>query len=257
MLYPLQSSLLASIPEVKHGFFSRQGGVSKPPFDSLNLHDHSGDRRDHVYENRRRVADWFGTHNTGLAIAHQRHTNQVIACYNAFANDTASEADGLVTSRSYLILAVVTADCVPVLFVEKHKRLVATCHAGWRGTLSGILQNTVQTLIDQGGNLQHVCAAIGPAIQQESYQVGHEIFQSFINVDDYYRHFFYLRADKSYQFDLPGLVYHILQHCGVGAIDWLKIDTYQNPNLFFSCRRNSHQGIKFFGDMVSGIMLQD
>ena len=121
MLKPLQSELLNTIPGINHGFFTRQGGVSAPPFDSLNvLAKH--DIIDHVLENRRRIAAWFGVPAQHLFLAQQIHGNDIhhLAQGNTWTNEPPPKVDALMTSLQHHIVSVMTADCVPILMVDAH-----------------------------------------------------------------------------------------------------------------------------------------
>jgi YfiH family protein len=256
MLKPIQSELLNSFPGIKHAFFTRQGGVSQDPFDSLNFCIKRGDTPENVLENRRRAAAWFGVDELQLCIPHLIHEDAVVVVDQPFNRDKRPKADAAVTSHPEYIVGITMADCVPVLLVDPKKGVVAAVHAGWRGALKGIVERTIDSLEAQGGKRHHIYAAIGPAIQQESYEVGEEVYQAFANANTAYKTFFEPSNVGHYQFDLPGLVQYRLQKANVAEIDWLKIDTYTNPELFFSCRRNAHNGIKIFGDMMAGIMLK-
>lgn len=258
MLKPLQSELLNSIAGIKHGFFTRQGGVSLAPFDSLNVLA-KYDNLEHVLENRRRIAAWFGVSMEQLFLAHQVHGNdtQHLTYSNIWTHKSPPKADTIITSLPHHVVGVMTADCVPILMVDIHNHQAAAVHAGWRGVLMGVVENTLDTMEAQGSIRRNIYAAIGPSIQQSSYEVGSEVHQQFIDFNkDFAR--FLEQTDKRdhYLLDVPGVVYYRLQQAGIMNIDWLRVDTYTNPELFFSCRRNSHGGNKFFGDMMAGIMLQ-
>jgi hypothetical protein len=256
MVNPIQSTLLATLPGIQHGFFTRQGGVSPPPFDTLNFYAKYGDTPENVQENRRRAAAWFGRDVHALLIPQLTHGSDVALIEKPFTPDQCPKADALITQQPHQIIAITMADCVPILLADPQSQWIAAIHAGWRGALKGIIERTIQMLEQQGCERQHLFAAIGPAIQQESYEVGEDIMTAFIRCQPDFEPFFQRNPAGRYQFDLPGLINYRLQCAGVTKVDWLKLDTYSNPELFFSCRRNAHHGLKIFGDMMAGIMLQ-
>ena len=154
----------------------RFGGVSDPPYDSLNLGSHVDDRVEHVTENRRRVASAIGVAPERLVIVRQVHGNQVLA---ASISLEAREGDGLFTSSPDLALAVLVADCVPVLIVDESCAAFAVVHAGWRGLSSQILSNAVARFNDP----RSLHAFVGPSISFEGYQVGPEVAEKFADVE--------------------------------------------------------------------------
>jgi hypothetical protein len=154
----------------------RFGGVSDPPYDSLNLGSHVGDRVEHVAENRRRVASAIGVAPEQLVIVRQVHGNQVL---DASISLEAREADGLFTSSPDLALAVLVADCVPVLIVDESCAAFAVVHAGWRGLSSQVLSNAVARFNDP----RSLHAFVGPSISFEGYQVGPEVAEKFADVE--------------------------------------------------------------------------
>lgn len=257
MLDPLQSSLLSSVSSIRHAFFTRQGGVSPAPYDSLNFSVNKGDHPENVYKNRCRAADWFGVPEGNLFIPHLVHGDGTFIVDEPFDQLRRPRVDAVVSSTPHHIMGVMSADCVSVLFVEPDARIIAAAHAGWRGTLKGIIESTVTAIETKGGERKQILAAIGPAIQQCSYEVGVEVYNAFMQKDEKFKNFFIPANNVHYMFDLPGLVFFLLKRAGVKETDWLKMDTYTQPDLFFSCRRNAHQGIKIFGDMMAGIMLQE
>ncbi|MBW4079560.1 MAG: laccase domain-containing protein, partial [Acidobacteria bacterium] len=151
----------------------RFGGVSEGPYDSLNLGDHVGDDIEHVRENRRRVALAAGVDE--LVIVRQVHGRDVL---DAPEPGVACEGDGLFTSSDERALAVLVADCVPVLLVDEESRDFAVVHAGWRGLHAGILSRAVARF----NHPSSIFAFLGPAISRERYQVGPDVATNFTDV---------------------------------------------------------------------------
>jgi len=155
---------------------SREGGVSEAPYDSLNLGDHVGDDGARVVENRRRVAAAMGVDVDHLVIARQVHGRRVIDVDDW--RGEALEGDALITSREDLALAVLVADCVPILLVEPQGR-IAVAHAGWRGLASGV----VGAVVERFTQPRALRAVIGPHISPARYQVGPEVAEHFAAVE--------------------------------------------------------------------------
>jgi len=234
----LTSDLLSAVPGVSHGFFTRQGGVSTGVYESLNVGFGSDDIRDNVAENRARVAQALGARD--LQTVYQVHSARVVT-----AEATAEEADGLVTTGTGNAIGVLTADCVPVLIAAKDGSKIAAVHAGWKGATQGILAAAVTHF-----NGTKLIAAIGPAIAQDSYQVGQEVYEAAGKTD-------FFKTDAApgkYLFDLPGLVKAALFDAGVREIDLLHEDTYAQADRFFSYRRTTHQKQKDYGRQISAIV---
>ena len=207
---------------------TRAGGVSDPPYDSLNLGDHVGDDPARVRENRRRVADAAGVAEDALVIVHQVHGCGVVEVRHA--RDAASaSADALVTSSPDVALAILVADCVPVLLVDANHGRLAVAHAGWRGLVAGVLESALAPL----GPPEQVHAFIGPAIAGDRYQVGPEVAAHFTDVPGALRDD---RGDRSV-LDLTRVVEHRLRAAGVGG-EHVRACTERTDDdaLFFSDR---------------------
>lgn len=152
---------------------SRRGGVSPAPYDSLNLGDHVGDEPRHVEENRRRVARALGAER--LVTVRQVHGAEVLEARSATPE---SQADAIFERADGLALAVLVADCVPLLMVDDDTHDFCLVHAGWRGLRAGVIANAVARFSDPG----HVRAVLGPCISQDAYQVGPEVARHFSDV---------------------------------------------------------------------------
>lgn len=161
--------LVADNIPVKHGFTTRHGGVSKAPFDSLNLGLHRGDDPDCVAENRRRLADALGCDPKKLVLTHQTHSDIVRAVTSAdavgFDHRLYPESDAIITNEPGVALWVFTADCTPILLHDPVTGAVGAVHAGWRGTAAAIVSKTVEKMVSlYGCEAKNIRAAIGPNI---------------------------------------------------------------------------------------------
>lgn len=255
---PIESRLLSQCSSngIRHGFFTRQGGVSEGIYASLNVGIGSQDKPGNVLENRRRVAAWFGQPLERLATVHQVHSPDVIVMDDTF-DGTRPQADALVTSTPGLVLGVLAADCGPLLFADPQARVIGAAHAGWKGALYGVAENTIATMVALGAQVDRIVAALGPSIGPESYEVGPEYVARFMAEDEARYAPFFTPSQKPghCMFDLPGLTTQRLLDAGIQAEN-LKIDTYADKR-FFSYRRTTHAGEPDYGRQISAIAIME
>ncbi len=250
----LHSGLLAAVPGVKHAFFSRQGGVSKGLYESLNVGRGSGDNPGDVLENRRRVAAWFGQTPDALNTCYQIHSTTAVTAQEPWCGRL-PEGDAVVTGRPALICAVLTADCAPVLFVDPQTRIVGAAHAGWQGALNGVVEAAIVAMTDLGADRSRIVAAIGPCIAQPSYEVGLEYLERFEAKRPGSDRFFVKGASSEKRlFDLPAFVLDRLSEAGVARAEWIGRDTCAEEDMFFSNRRAFRQGEPDYGRLISAII---
>jgi YfiH family protein len=242
------SPALNKLPHVKHGFFTRLGGVSGDIFQSLNTGRFKGDDDANVLENRRRIAATFGQDLHNPVILTQKHTDQVFMVHGPFEGQP-PEGDALITTTPNLILGVQTADCVPILLADSEKNIVGAVHAGWKGALSGIVENTVLRMIELGATPQTLVAAIGPCIWQDSYEVDTAYKAQFSKSE----HLFKPGKPGHYYFDLPAYVVEKLNGLGVNQITASLANTCVQEHLFFSNRRAYLRRQGSFGVQLSVI----
>ena len=227
------------IPGIRAFFTMRTGGVSQAPWHSLNLGDHVGDTPEHVRENRRRVKALLPG---GAEIFWMRQTHSVKALEITDNSSAAApeEADAEYTRLPGRALAVMTADCLPVLLAAKNASFAAAVHCGWRGLQGGILENALAAASHTGP----LAAVIGPGIRRTSFQIGSEVRELFL--ERYPDAAEYFVPDNSCPgkllADLPGISAHILRKCGVADIRDTGHDTYADGERFFSYRRDRITG---------------
>jgi YfiH family protein len=240
---------------VRHGFFTRQGGVSTGLYDSLNTGVGSNDDPAAVAENRRRVADCLGGVPDNIAACYQIHS-AVARVAEAGWKGERPEGDAAVTARPGVICAVLTADCAPVLLADPEAGVVGAAHAGWKGALGGIIHSTVTAMQALGASPARMVAVVGPCIAQPSYEVGADYQARFEHHDAGSGRFFAPadRADKRL-FDLPGYVLWRLEQAGVADAAWTSDDTRVDAARFFSNRRAYLNGEADFGRLMSAISL--
>jgi polyphenol oxidase len=253
----IEARSFAGMPGVKHGFFTRRGGVSSGVYASLNCGPGSGDDKGKVAENRALAARALGSPPGNLLTLWQTHGAKAISVSEPW-RDAADrpKADALVTSAKGLLLAVLTADCAPVLLVDPEARVVAAVHAGWRGALDGIAESAIAAMEGEGATRRRIFAAIGPAIGPDSYEIGPEFEKSFIDRDSANARFFRRTHGKERScFNLAGFVEARLRHCGVEHIERSDLCTYRGELDFFSHRRMTHRGEPDYGRQISAIVL--
>jgi YfiH family protein len=243
------------LDDVRHGFFTRKGGASSGLFAGLNCGRRSTDQSDMVAVNRARVADAMGITLGGLATVKQVHSADVVTLTNADDVSVVRDvpADGIVTKRKDVALAVLTADCQPILLADAEAGVIGACHAGWRGAIGGVIEATVGAMRAIGA--QRINAVIGPTISQAAYEVGDDFMENFLTDDPDYSRFFIGGPNGKPMFDLPAFGLSRLRDMGVEA-EWSRHCTYSDPERFFSYRRATHEGQADYGRLISAIALQ-
>jgi hypothetical protein len=238
---------------VSHGFFGKQGGISEGIFASLNVGQGSTDNKIHVKENRAIVAKTIGAKE--LTSLYQVHSADCL--YIETLNQDRPKADAMVTDKPDIALTILTADCGPVLFEgqkEDGSLVIGAAHAGWGGAFSGVLESTVAKMVEIGATLESIKASIGPCIGQESYEIGDEFYDRFIEQDKQNTAYF-KKVDK-WHFDLPKYCEGRLQKIGVETVDMSGIDTYAAKEECFSYRRKTHKNEEDYGRQASVIMIK-
>lgn len=243
---------------IRHGFFGRQGGVSRGIYDSLNCGIASQDEPEAVRENRRLVAKEMGVRRERFMTLRQVHGDVCVDVVNLW-NGAGPEADAMVTDQPGIALGILTADCAPVLLsgrTGEGKPVIGAAHAGWKGALGGILESTVSAMAAKGVEPGNIRAAIGPCIGVESYEVGGDFRDPFMQHDAESVAFFFNHATKGkYLFDLPGYAAWRLKKAGVHHISVKGIDTCFNEEDYFSFRRATHRKEPDYGRQASVIVI--
>lgn len=252
----LGSPLLSAIPGLRHAFFTRHGGVSDGVYQSLNGGIGSNDDPANVRENRRRMAERMGVAAGHFLSAYQIHSPDAVVATEPWQGSARPKADAIVTRSERLAIGVSTADCGPVLLVDPNARVIGAAHAGWKGALTGILESTIATMERLGAERSGMVAAIGPLIRQQSYEVGGEFVERFLEADaDYAAFFLPANREGHAMFDLGGFIRMRLENAGVLMIDDLGLDTYSDER-FFSYRRSVHRSEPDYGRHIHAIALE-
>ena len=244
---------------IRHGFFTANGGVSTGFYQSLNCGFGSNDDPALIAENRRRVANSLGFQPDQMFGLRQTHSARVVTIDSTSdaSIDARADADALITNNSGYALAILTADCVPVLFAAPEMGVIGAAHAGWRGAVDGVLEATIAMMAKQGIAPDQIEAVIGPAIQQPNYQVGddlrHAVLAAHDDADVFFDHD--QDMDGKYRFDLPGFVQSRLRKAGLDKVTDLGIDTYGESSGLFSHRHATHAALPDSGRQISVIGL--
>ncbi len=247
----IRASALGPLP---HGFLGRRGGVSTGEVAGLNVGYGSKDDRAAIDENRRRAIEAL-LPGAVLATAHQVHSAEVVYAEQPWAQDQRPHADAMVTDRPKLLLGILTADCAPVLFADIEAGVVGAAHAGWRGALAGVTDSTIAAMEQLGARRDCISASVGPCIGQESYEVDEGFRIRFVEEEGANARFFTTGVSGKPHFDLPVYLVHRLLASGVEQVEALHLDTYADPDRFYSFRRSTHLGEADYGRQLSAIAL--
>lgn len=253
---------------VRHGFFGRAGGASSGVFAGLNCGQGSTDQAEAVTINRARVAEAMGVPPSHLVGMHQVHSAEAVVATAPVV--PRPRADGMVTATPGLALSVLTADCQPVLLADREAGVIGAAHAGWRGTVAGIIEATLAAMVSLGAEPRRIRAAIGPTISQRAYEVGPDLMDEVLAEDPEAARFFANGPGASQgasqgasreasqgdrmMFDLPGYGLLRLRRAGVEA-EWTRHCTYSDPARFFSYRRSVHAREADYGRLIAAIAL--
>jgi YfiH family protein len=241
---------------IRHGFFTRAGGVSSGLYASLNGGVGSQDDAGKVVENRARMAAALGVEPRRLLTAYQTHSPNVVVAEAPWTTENRPQADAIVTRMRALAIGVTTADCGPVLFAEPRAGVIGAAHAGWRGALTGVIEATIAAMERLGAAQRQIRAAIGPMIRQGNYEVGPDLVERFRAEDPASSRFFRpARRDRHAMFDLAGYIAARLKRAGISEVEDVGLCTYADPEQFFSYRRTTHRAEADYGRHVNAIAL--
>ena len=245
-----------ALPGVRHGFFTRQGGVSDGIYASLNIGFGSSDDHARVATNRARVARTLGADADRLVMPYQIHSPECVIVEAPFSPGATARCDALATATPGLVIGVSTADCGPILFADPDAGVVGAAHAGWKGAFTGVIEATLDAMDRLGATRARVTAVLGPTISGANYEVGPEFIERFEAQDIDNRRFFRPSPKDGHAFfNLPGYIAKRLTAAGVGQVGDVGLCTYADEDRFFSFRRATHRGEPDYGRLVSAIMI--
>lgn len=256
MLNPIEAPSLSDLAGIRHGFFTRDGGVSEGIYSGLNCGLGSSDEPARVLENRARVARHLGAAHNGVTTLYQVHGAAAHVVKAPIPRADLPKADAVVTNTPGLAIGVLTADCTPVLFADPEAKVVAAAHAGWRGAVSGVLESAIAAMEGLGARRANIRAAVGPSISPANYEVGPQFMADMLTIDPAARHRFYRPAAAAREhFDLPGYVKDRLGRAGIGCIEAAAPCTFENESRFFSFRRSQARKEGDYGRQISAIVV--
>lgn len=253
---PVISEALEGASGIRHGFFTRAGGVSSGIYKGLNVGLGSSDDQASVIENRRRVMDWLGVQPGFLATPYQVHSPDVVVVSSPFEGER-PKVDAVVTNTPGLAIGVHTADCGPILFADAEARVIGAAHAGWKGALGGVLENTIAAMETLGARRGAIIAVLGPSISQANYEVGAEFVARFSESHRDAGRWFRPSVKPGHSmFDLPAYTVERLRLAGVAGTA-LGLCTYADEDNYYSYRRTTHRVEPDYGRQVSAIVLEE
>ena len=246
-----------NLPKIRHAFLTREGGVSDGVYGSLNCGYGSMDSREKVTENRARALTLSGLRNTKLVTASQEHTATVEVVHKPWVIGEAPVADGMVTDKPNIALGILTADCAPVLLADGVSGIIGAAHAGWRGAKNGVLDATIEAMVNLGAKTSEIVAGIGPCIAQRSYEVSDEFAEPFLR-ENQSNHDLFVPSRRSghLMFDLPGYVARRLSVFKLKHVVRSPCDTCLEANRFYSYRRSVLVGEPDYGRELSLISIE-
>jgi len=247
----IRAAMLGDLP---HGFLGRRGGVSEGVCAGLNVGLGSGDDRAAIAENRRRAVAAVAP-GARLVTVHQIHSPEAVYADAPWPDDARPKADAIVTDRPGLALGILTADCTPVLLADRQAGVIAAAHAGWKGAFGGVIESTLALMERYGADRARVAAAIGPVIARKSYEVDDAFLRRFAEADPDNDRFFTPGREGHHQFDLEAYVLARLAAAGVTRAEALGLDTYSDPERFYSYRRATHRAEPDYGRQISLIAI--
>ena len=250
----IKSKKLAKLKNLKHGFFNSSGGKSKGIYQSLNCGPGSKDLSVNVKKNLEVVKKKISNSAKNIFLLNQIHSNKLVYIDNNYKLTKKPKADAVITNQKNLPIAVLTADCVPILIYDNKKRIVAAIHAGWKGAFKGIIDKVIKFMVKKGCSLKNITAVIGPSISVKNYEVKDDFMKKFIKKDKKSLKYFKIENNKLY-FDLSQYVYSQILQNKIKNIDTIKLDTFDIKNKFFSARRALSLKQNDYGRNISIIML--
>ena len=250
-----KSKKLSKYKKISHGFFNRNGGKSQGIYRSLNCGLGSNDEKHKVNENIKIVKNKINPNAKDIFFVHQIHSNNFIFLSRNFKHKKKKiNADAIITNQKKLPIAVLTADCVPILLYNEEKKMIAAIHAGWKGAYKGIIKKVIDFMISKGCKRNQITVAVGPCINQNSYNVKSDFKKKFIKKNKKNEIFFKNKSNKIY-FNLPSFVKFQLESIKIRNIDMLNINTFDKKNNFFSARRSLRLKHDDYGRNISIIMI--
>jgi len=248
------SKKFKTFKNIKHCFFSKNGGVSQGIYNSLNCGLGSEDKKKNVLNNLNIVSNKMGVNIENLFTMNQTHSNKVVVIDDTNKHIQRVNSDALVTSQKNITISVLTADCVPILIYDEVNKIIGSVHAGWKGAAGGIIENTLNEFfkVNKNGKIN---VAIGPCIGVGNYEVGREFYSKFIQLSKKNNNFFIETKNNKFFFNLRKYINSKFEDLRVNHVENIDFDTFSENKKFFSFRRSRQVGEKDYGRCISVISL--
>ena len=248
------SKKLSKLKNISHGFFNNKGGCSNGIYKSLNCGPGSNDDKKKVIKNLRIVKNKINRNSKNILLLHQIHSSKFVFINKYSKFKKKRKADAVITDIPKLPIAILTADCAPILIYDKQKKMIAAIHAGWKGAYKGIISKVINFMVKKGCEKKNMIAVIGPCIAQKSYNVKKDFKRKFIKKDKRNKVFF-KKKKKFIYFNLSKYIKSQLKLMKISNLDTINIDTFPEKNNFFSARRSLHLNHDDYGRNISLIMI--
>ena len=249
------SKKLQKFKNIKHCFFSRKNGFSDGVFKSLNCGIGSSDKKENVFKNLEYVTSKIGCEKNSLITLNQIHSNNVIYFDKKDSIENKLQGDAIVTKVKNVGIAVLTADCVPILIYNPKQKIIACIHAGWKGALNGVIENTFNKFQELNSKSEDLIAVVGPCIGKENYEVKNDFFEKFTLKDKKNEKYFKKIDNEKYIFDLRGYVNNELSCLKIKNVENIMMDTFSDSEFFYSYRRSLFNKEKDYGRCISVILM--
>ena len=251
----IKSKKLSRFKNIEHAFFNRLGGKSTGLFKSLNCGPGSSDNKKNILKNLKIVSNKINAKSKKIVLLNQVHSNKFYyISKNSKFNFSKLDGDALITDKRNMPIAVLTADCAPILIHDANKKMIAAIHAGWRGAFKDIIKKVVKFMIKKGCSPNNITASIGPCISATSYEVKQDFIKRFIKKNKINKIFFKKTKGKNY-FNLNKYIHFQLKSLDIKKIDIINKDTFNDKNNFFSARRSISRNESDYGRNISIIMI--
>ena len=249
----IYSKKLRQFKNISHSFFNSKGGYSTGIYKSLNCGFGSNDKKINVRKNLKIVSKKIGCKISNLAFLNQIHSNKFYFIKKKTKKKL--KGDGLITNKRGLAIAILTADCAPILFYDNKKKIIGAAHAGWKGAYKQISKKIIKIFEKKGSNKKDINAIIGPCISQKNYEIKKDFKEKFIKQNQKNKTYFKTIKKKIF-FSLHDYIADQLRSLGIKNLEIIKKDTYNLKNNFFSSRRSSKEKNNDYGRNISLIMIK-
>jgi len=249
------SKKLKEFENIRHCFFSRKNGFSEGHYKSLNCGTGSNDKKENVLKNLETVSQKIGCKKESLITLNQKHTNEAI-CFSSISDvKNKITGDAIVSKVKNIGISILTADCASIFFYDPKNKIIGCAHAGWKGALNGIINNTVKKFNELNSNNSDLIAVVGPCINKKNYEIKNDLYKKFIDKNKNNEIFFEKIGNKNYLFDLRAYINNEILNLNIKNIENIEKDTFSEIESFYSYRRSCKNKEKDYGRCISVILM--